>query len=329
MKTKKQNNGKEEKVRANLARLFLIANLLYQNKNGLTYEEIGEECEVSSKTARRDVALLEKSGWPVWNKEGRVRILADRIRPPVCLSIPEAATIFMASRLLLNYGNAQNPRIMSTLKILSSVVPDRLRYQIFNTIDWMQKQKKDERFVQNLERLEQAWIEGRRVRIAYQKLGSTRPKDREIDPYFIQPSVRDHGNYVIAFCHVAGQVRTFKIERISSVMLLNDRYKIPERFDANEFLDPAWGVVSSEKVVTVKLKFAADIAQIARETQWHISQAIREQTDGSIMVTFRLALSSDFEGFILSWADKVEVLEPAYLKQKISAKAKAIAGLYK
>ncbi len=329
MKKKKEKGGKEEKVRTNLARLFLIANLLYQNGSGLTYDEIAAECEVSGKTARRDISLLEAGGWPIWKEKDRVHVLAERLRPPVCLNFPEAATIFIAARLLLSYGNAQNPRIMSTLKILSSVVPDRLRDQISATIDWMQRQRKDERFVKNLECLAQAWIEGRRVRISYHKLCASKSSERNIDPYFIQPSVRDHGNYVIAYCHTAREIRTFKIERISAATLLDERYEIPADFNANEFLDPAWGVISSGKVVTVKLKFAADIATIARETQWHTSQTIEEQKDSSLIVSFKLALSNDFEGFVLSWGDKVEVLEPAYLRQKIARKAGGIVNIYK
>lgn len=319
---------KNEKVRSNLARLFLIANLLYQSRYGLTYDEIADECKVVSKTIRRDMLLLEDAGFPVWKDQGRVGMAAGNARPPVFLTTPQAVTIFIASRLLLSYGNAQNPAISSTLKILSSVVPESLRTQIFRTIEWMQNQNKDERFVTNLEKLAQAWIDSRRVNIAYKKINSNKVEHRDVDVYFIQPSVRDHGNYVIAYCHTAKDIRIFKIERIQSVMHSREKYKIPPDFDANQYLHTAWGITPSGKVETVNLKFAKDIAQIARETQWHSSQKNKEQNDGSVIVSFKLALSPDFEGFILSWGEKVQVLHPAGLRQKILRSARAIQKVY-
>lgn len=329
MKKVKSGDNKGEKVKANLARLFLIANLLYQNNYGLTYDEIAEECKVVSKTIRRDMILLEDAGFPIWKEQGKVGMAKGNARPPVFLTTPQAVTIFIAARLLLSYGNAQNPAIASTLKILSSIVPESLRAQILHTIEWMQNQHKDERFVTNLERLAQAWIDGRRVNIAYRKINSNKVEHRDIDIYFIQPSVRDHGNYLIAYCHNAGNIRIFKIERIQSVMHTGDRYKIPKDFDANRFLHTAWGIIPSGKLAKVKLKFDSSIAQIARETVWHSSQKNAEQPDGSLMVSFELVLSPDFEGFVLSWGGKVQVLEPADLRRNIISSALAIQKMYK
>lgn len=319
--------AKEQKLRSDIGRLLLIVNLLFQNPKGLTIKEIAEECEVSEKTIRRDIKLLERANYPFWNDHNKWGIITDRLRPPVCLSLPQAVAIFIASRLLLGFGNAQNPNIENTLKVLCSIVPPSLQRQIQNTISWMAKQPVNSSFVENLEKLAGAWIENKRVRINYRKLNSKKPDIRKLDPYFIQPSIKDHGNYLIAHCHKASEIRVFKIERIINVEVLDEKYKIPADFDPNKFLDPAWGIITGE-VKQVKLKFSRDVAPIALETYWHASQKNEVQSDGSVIVTFQLTPSPDFEGFILGWGNKVEVLEPAELRRSIKSIINKMGKVY-
>jgi proteasome accessory factor B len=111
-------------------------------------------------------------------------------------------------------------------------------------------------------------------------------------------------------------------------MHTGDRYRIPKDFDANKFLHTAWGIIPSRKLAKVKLRFDANVAQIARETVWHSSQKNEEQPDGSLNVSFELALSPDFKGFVLSWGEKVQVLQPADLRKNIIDSAIAIQKMY-
>jgi hypothetical protein len=69
-----------------------------------------------------------------------------------------------------------------------------------------------------------------------------------------------------------------------------DRYEIPEDFDPGGLLADAWGIWTSEAdPVVVVLRFHPVVARRVRETQWHHSEQLEEQADGSLMWRARVA----------------------------------------
>jgi predicted DNA-binding transcriptional regulator YafY len=192
----------------------------------------------------------------------------------------------------------------------------------------MQRLKKDQSFFLALRDIGTAWHDGRCVKIRYRSLNEP-PKERIIEPYFIQPGALERGTYVIAKCRLTGSIRTFKIERIESIELLNERYAVPDDFDANEYLGSSWGITTDSKARTIKLKFSPDLATIAEETSWHPTQITQLQLDESAIVTMKLHITSELYAFILGWGEKVEVLEPRELRDRIAKMAEATVEVYK
>jgi predicted DNA-binding transcriptional regulator YafY len=238
-------------------------------------------------------------------------------------------TLFLAVRLLLKYSNAHNPNVEITFRRLSQIVEEPLRSQILKTIEWMQKQKKDDRFVHHMNVLTDAWMKGIPASIRYQSLGSEKAEERVIEPYFIEPGSFERANYVVGYCRARKEKRTFKIERIESARLLpNEKYKVPDDFDANRYLGSAWGITVHGEAETVKLRFSKELARVARETEWHPSQATTVQKDGTAVVTMTVTVSQELVNFITGWGDGVEVLEPASLREKVAATARAMVNLY-
>jgi len=317
-----------ENKKDRLARLSRVEHLLYQCPDGLTVKAIAEKCGVCTRTARRDLAALESIGVPIWEDNSKRGIAPGYFLPPISFTLPEAMTIFLAARLLLSYSNTYNPNIDSTFVKLNSAVPAPLRDQVTRTIAWMQKLNKDDRLRRIMDTLAHAWINGRRVKIAYQALGRPSAGDRVIEPYFIQPATFERANYVIAYCSQARRVRTFKADRITDIALLDEHYVIPPDFDANKFLAPAWGITVYGKPLAVKLRFNSEIARLALETRWHPSQAVKTQPDGSAMVTFKVPVTDEFIAFVMRWGEKVEVLQPASLRSKVTGIARGMLGMY-
>jgi predicted DNA-binding transcriptional regulator YafY len=311
-----------------LKRVMELFYVLAQHPSGISAEDIASKLGVDKRYVYRDRLDLEALIGPIISQNGKWKITPDGFLPPVRFSLLEAMTIFIAARLLLSYSNAYNPSIASAFKKVSFVAPAPLRDYIRHTMEWMQKQKIDSRFCNNLEMLSRAWIEQRKAKIEYLTLGQKESKSRIIEPYFIQPASSEHGNYVIGYCHLARKVRTFKIERVKSVQLLDENYAIPEDFNANEYLGTAFGISVYGKPEIIKLKFNPVIGTIARETNWHHSQETQMQPDGSAIVTFNVPLTEQLESFILGWGEKAEVLEPEKLRKRINKIVRDIAKLY-
>ena len=312
-----------------IARINRVERILYQYPEGLTVKELSEKCEVGTRTIRRDLDALDKEiGTPIWNKKGRWGIMPGHFLPPISFNLQETMSFFLAARLLLSYSNVYDPNIASAFEKLSAVVPQPLRNQVAKTIDWMHKLQPDDRFQKVMHTLTNAWANGRKVKIWYQSLNSKAATERVVDPYFIQPASVEHATYLIAYCRKSKEVRTFKVERITSIELLNERYETPQDFDANQYLGPAWGITVEGKPELVKLKFDQEVGRIAQETRWHPSQTTRMQADGSAVVTFKVQITQEFISFILGWGEKVEALEPERLRGEVKRVVAKMGRMY-
>ena len=314
-----------------MARLLNVMHLLYQSRiGGLSVGEIARLCQVSKRQTYRDLhALQEVVGIPIWEGKGGLRGIEEGyFLPPIHLSLPEAMTMFLASRLLLSYSNTYNPSIATAFMKLNSLVPGPFGEQIRKDIEWMQRQKKNDAFFGILRDIGTAWRDGRCARIQYRALNEPMT-ERVIEPYFIQPGALERGTYVIAKCRLTESMRTFKIERIESIELLDEQYTVPEGFDANEYLGSSWGITTQRKARTIKLKFNANIAPIAQETLWHPTQITQLQLDGSAVVSMKLDFTVELYAFILGWGERVEVLEPRELREKVARIAQATLDVYK
>ena len=318
--------GKTDRI----ARLLKVEHLLYQNPQGLEPKEIARLCDVSVRTTYRDLDDLEHElGIPIWQESSNRGIVEGYFLPPIHFTLPEALNIFLAARLMLNYAHRYDPNIASTFMKLNSIVPPPLGDQIQKTMDWMQKQPKDEKYLRILATLAEVWVSQHQVKISYQALAEKMPAERIIEPYFIEPAAPGHSSYVIAYCHRTKSLRTFKIERIEAIESTPDPYVIPPDFDANAYLGSSWGIVAKGEAETIKLKFIPQIARIMEETVWHPSQVLKRQSDGSIVMTLRVTSTVELYGWILSWGEKVEVLEPEELRERVARTGQAIVDVYR
>jgi predicted DNA-binding transcriptional regulator YafY len=196
-------------------------------------------------------------------------------------------------------------------------------------MEWMQKQPKDERYLRILATLADAWISQHQVRISYRALAEKKATARIIEPYFIEPAAPGHSSYVIAYCHRTKSLRTFKIERIEAIEATSEPYVILPDFDANAYLGSSWGIVVKDEVETIKLRFIPEIARIMEETVWHPSQVLERQSDSSIIMTLSVTNTVELYSWILGWGEKVEVLEPEKLRERVARTAQAILDVYK
>ncbi len=312
-------------------RLISLWIILSQNPlpRALNVRGIANRFKVDRRTIYRDLnALQNELGVPI-GEEGPKRFLVEGHHlPPIRFSVPEAMTIFLAARLLLNYSRRYDSNIASTFLKLNSAVELPLRDQIQKTMDWLQKQALDRQFIRTMAILAEAWVNQRTVRIWYHALVDEEATERSIDPYFIEPAAAGHSSYVIGYCHRTNEMRTFKIERIMAIEMTSETYSIPADFDANTYLASSWGIVAGGEAETIRLRFRPELVRIMKETVWHSSQRLEPQRDGSVIVTFTVTDTVELYSWIMGWGEKVEVLEPESLRQDITETAKAMLEVY-
>jgi len=162
-----------------------------------------------------------------------------------------------------------------------------------------------------------SWAGHRTVRIWYPSTDKE-VKPRVIEPYFLEPSLIGHSSYVVARDRGLGEMRTFKLVRITRVEPMSDTYQIPASFDINEYLAGAWGIFHSGEPVEVRLRFYPPASARVKESIWHPSQRLNDGPKGALDMTVTVTGTVEITPWILGWGEAVEVLAPLDLRDKIA-----------
>ena len=311
-----------------VARLLRVEHLLYQHPAGLTPKRIGELCGISTRTVYRDLQALDRDvGVPLWQDGGRYGIGPGYFLPPVKLSLFEATSLFLSSRLAHHHSDERNVHLEGAWAKLAAVLPGPVGMHVQATVAAMAKKPANEGFSRTAEILTQAWAEGRCVRIMYPSSGVGRVRERLIEPYFLEPSGIGHSLYVIARDVEAGAMRTFKVERIQGIALTEEHFGVPEEFDSNSYLGSSWSVWTEEPVEVV-VRFSPTVAGRVSEAVWHPSQTTESQPDGSLKWRARVSGTVEITPWIRSWGADAEVQEPPELRARIAGESRRLADLY-
>lgn len=313
------------------ARLVRVAQILYQHPHGLSAREVAEYCGVCVRTSYRDLRTLQlELQYPVWqDAQGRYGLEQNSFLPPLKLTLPEAMALFLAARLASRYSDERDPNIESAFGKLAATLPKAVAQHVSDTVRGMACRHENSRYARVFDILSAGWAAGRRVRIWYPEMddGHRLLRERLVEPYFLEPSPIGHSCYLIAHCHHAGAMRTFKLERIEQVELTDQPYQVPEDFDANQYLRNSWGVVADEEV-EVRLRFSPAVASRVLECTWHPSQSVSIREDGSLDFAVTVAGIMEITPWIFSWGAEVEILAPDELRVKACEVSRRLGEIY-
>ena len=148
------------------------------------------------------------------------------------------------------------------------------------------------------------------MKISYQSPGKKIFK-RTIDPYH---AIRYDGDwYLIAYCHNRKSIRTFSLSRIIKAAILENSFDIPEDFDFEKISSSRFGIQWGGNEESVSIRFSAEATPYLLERNWHPSQEINEQPDGTTILNLKTIVSFELKRWLLSWGSQATVLKPPRL----------------
>lgn len=307
--------------------------LLFWNHQGKRYRtsELADLLGTSVDTLTRDLTELSASGHLPLTKEGWYWYLppgATFQLLPLTLTLPEAASLFLAGRLLTMTQNNRNQHVMSALTKLVAIMPSTLvphQHQLLETL--RERQQNQPNITPIFEALTLGWATQRIVHLRY---SPPHQKTYECDfaPYLLEPSGIGHTIYAIGNSTPPNDVRTYKLERIERATLTDKTFEIDPDFDGPARLKHAWGVMSGdEEVIEVHLRFSQFVRQRLKETIWHPSQQIVETPNGAEWKA-QIGDTLEIENWIRGWGEDCEVLAPQPLRQRMIDTIQRLARLY-
>jgi proteasome accessory factor B len=298
------------------ARLRRLEELLLLSRDGLSVAELATQLLVNRRTVYRDIDFLSAQGVPLWQHEGRFGLNRTRYLATVRLSYQEAITLVLAGLLLARSLDDRNPNVIAALRRLATSLPELPSLHLKRAADRVEGYRINPEQVAVLEAIAEGWGSGRKVKIAYRSPRSGELRQRIIAPYALEPMAS--GIYVLCHDDWAGDIRTFKLARLESAQMLDERYTIPADFDPEAHLADSWGIMSGEQVSEVILHFTAAARPFVVERHWHPSQQFQATPDGGCLLQVQVSEPLEMQPWIRSWGAQVEVIAPDWLRQRIA-----------
>jgi predicted DNA-binding transcriptional regulator YafY len=316
-----------------LARQWQLLQLI-DSPAGIAVDDAAGKLDCTVRTIWRDLQVLQKAGFPLYDDKG-----ADGRRSlwkleeqftlglPVKLSLAETAALVMSRDLLGPAGaGALGTAVTSAFDKIGRVLSrDALRLldQMRDTIGVRAVGAKLQApAAEHVALIQKALLERRRLDMRYYSMSRDEENRRQVDPYHL--TVFDGGFYLVGYCHWRREIRIFAVERIRELKALSVRFDLPEAFDADKYLQDAWGIIKGERV-TVKIVFSKAVARYVQDRLWHPSQSFRSLAAGRIEMTVRVADTLEIRRWALGYGPEAEVVEPASLREMIRGQADELA----
>ena len=172
-----------------------------------------------------------------------------------------------------------------------------------------------------IDQLSRAISRTRTVQMRYYTASRNRTGRREVDPYRLWYA--DGGLFLIGYCHLRQDVRTFAVDRIRSLALTNRPCQMPLGFDLDAYVKDAL-VVMRGNPIELELLFDKATTAWVKGRIWHQSQKAHVTGDGRLALSLRVSDTPELVGWVLHFGSGVRVISPASFRDKVRDEARKI-----
>jgi predicted DNA-binding transcriptional regulator YafY len=310
----------------------LVALLLFlQQRQRVTAAEVATELEISERTARRDLEALCMAGLPVYSERGRGggwRLLGGGRTDLSGLTAPEARALF----LVAGPASEATPELKGALRKLVRALPETFRTSaeaaastvLLDPRGWGERGSGAPPPPPHLGPLQEATAEGRQVRLGYAN------RSGQASVRVVQPlGLARKGTTWYLVGGTEDGTRTFRVSRVRSVEITDDKVVRPESFD----LSAAWREIAArvdEMRTPAEVSVLADPGLI-RALNWifegHVAAA-EPGPDGRVPVTLRGYRIEHIATQLAGLGPGVEVVAPAEARAYLAEVGRQLVDLY-
>ena len=297
-----------------IMRVFTVLEIL-QARDYVTGAELAERLEVDLRTVQRYIVRLKDLKIPVESSRGvggAYRLRPGYRLPPLLLTNEEAFALSLGLHSLRQVGlSAFAPATEGALEKLGRVLPKALRESIGTVQDviaigpgpWVVTTP-----VEHLIRAASAIRTGKRIRFDYQSHDGAGSR-RQIEPYGLMHA--DGRWYLIGYCLTRKALRTFRLDRVSNLLIGAGSFRRPTDFDARKHMQASMPFVQSEYQIDVWVDMPIEEA---RRSIQPARVALEEEDGGTRLRCGRDRLEM-FAAMLLSMGRRIVVHSPDELRK--------------
>ena len=307
-------------------RVLAVLELL-QTHGRMSGAEMAARLEVDGRTLRRYIVTLEEMGIPITTDRGRhggYALVAGFKLPPMMFTDDEALALSIGLLAARSLGLAEAaPAVASAQAKLERIMPANLKRRVSavdETVRLDLSQAVSPADNAALVALSTAAQNRQRVHLHYRSaMGGD--SERDFDAYGLV--YRGGRWYVAGMCHLRKDLRSFRLDRIGQVQLLEQRFIRPADFDALAHL--SFSVATMPRAFAIEVLLKTDLKS-ARD---HLSDAIGifEQAGDGVLVHNQ---SDDLDWFARQLARlpfAFEILHPPELRDAVRTCAQRLMAL--
>ena len=296
-------------------RLIGILSVLLQEEK-TTAPELAERFEVSRRTINRDIEDLCMAGIPIETTQGTgggIRIMDGYRMDRTILTSKDMQMILAGLRSLDSVsGSSYYGQLMEKIQAGSSEFISGRDSILIDLSSWYR-----ETLAPKIETIQDAIGFKKTIRFKYFSPGGD--TEREIEPYYL--IFKWTSWYVYGYCLLRKDFRMFKLNRmdgITHVASFEGDREVPMPDLSNKKVFPAKGRVKAVFDPSMKWQLVEEYG----------TGSFTEIEDGSLLFEHEYADDEGLLAWMLSCRDKVTVLEPEHIREKLFKITSEIAKRY-
>ncbi|HEX7046284.1 MAG TPA: YafY family protein [Gammaproteobacteria bacterium] len=305
------------------ARVLAVLELL-QAHGRMSGAELARRLEVDGRTLRRYITTLEDLGIPITAERGRYggyQLVTGFKLPPMTFTNDETLAISLGLLAARSLGLvAAAPAIESTQAKLERVMPANLKRRVralseTTTLDLSAGAAATDNIA--LVALTSAAQARQRVHLAYRAANGS-VTAREFDAYGL---VYRNGHwYVGGFCHLRKDLRSFRLDRVQEVRLLEATFERPADFDAAKHL--TFSIATLPRSLDVEILLHTDLANALSEL--HESLGLFEPCEEGVLLRAKTDSIAWFARQLARLSFPFEIREPTELRAALREHASVL-----
>lgn len=320
------------------------------NGNGRSIYDIAEHFGISIRTAYRFLDRLQAEGYPLTNEErrnGREKLwtMLDVHSDKYGNALP-SSEFSQEECILLHYIMAElkkNEDVLPSFKSVRNKLASVLSQKsvAFPSLDYSKSISRKLFPIENISTISK--IASKETQLIVKQLlkaisgancvsmkyhvpnKAAVLEVKNISPVFA--FFYDGGMYLQALLE-DGTLRTYAIERIETVSIDKDSIALKPDFDPYGLLTDPFGPFIGKEKIEARVWIAPSQVKYVKERKWPESVIIRDNEDGSAIFEATTYGEWEFVNWILSMRSQAELLEPEWLRSKVSAILDQTATLY-
>ncbi|MFK9092710.1 helix-turn-helix transcriptional regulator [Bacillus salipaludis] len=306
---------------------------LLKSRKRMTAKQLAEELEINIRTVYRYIDALCASGVPIISDAGHnggYSLLHEFTKAPLFFDVVEQKALIHAASFASEAGYPFSEALNGAVtKLKKFTNPEQLDYINRHVTGFDVIQPPANSALESLlQEIEESVAEGYTLLMEYQKGNESTPQLRNIDPYGL---VYWKGNwYVIAYCHLRLEIRSFRVNRIVSITRTGVEFNRPADFSARSFflngLLP--DIDQPEQLISIHIEGREhaldDLCQ-----HWLFGHSLTQRSENHAYFKIdEQSINTYVPYYLLPYGKSINIIEPLFLRERMVSVASELVKHY-